>query len=486
MNRLFRLTHIFVLCWVSLFLFGVHTNIGQCGIKEGVGLTASWEPGTDTWLKLPRYATSSGEPFALKPVQASQVYSTSAFNVFLPPRTDTVIGDTWSFDARRMLPFLRQFHPGATVSLSGQQGAYACLRAVSPAYYEIVFQFHADFNLEMPKEIEGLMVENETFTGGLKKSMDKAVAELKQERDILQQSVEDLLQQSVEEFVGLEAAVADAERRQIEEAIAERRKELKVELDTADDLADLKKELAETVASLTKITTALEGLSGDLETRLNELKTTITALEDIVSNLDARLDELKKELTAHFDAKLDEHEKTLTAHFDTRIRELESELIAKIEARLAAFETELSAKFEAELEMLINVITARENTLTERFNALLTAEIAKLKGTQAYNEGLYLKPKQFTGRLLISKDGKEIIAFTLKCPPHEGNATLFVLGDTETVSMPRMELIYPDNIEAKKTNITWTDTITAEQADEILRSKFAARRSQMENPIETR
>ena len=481
MNRLFRLTNIFVLCCVSLFLFGVHTNVGQCGLVERVPLTASWEPGTDTWLKLPRYATASGEPFALKPARASQVYHPSAFNVFLPPRTENVIGDAWSFDARRMLPFLRQFHPGATISLSGQQGAYACLRAVSPEYYEIVFQFHADFNLEMPKEIEGLMVQNETFTG-LTKSVDEAFAELKQEQDILQQSVE-------EEFVGLKAqdlAVAAAERQQIEEAIAGLRKERKVELDTADDLADLKKELAETVASLTKITTSLEGLSGDLETRLNELKTTITALEDIVSNLESRLDELEKTLTTHFDAKLDELEKTLTTHFDARIHELKTELTAKIGSKLDALETELSAKLEAELEMLINAITAREHTLTERFNALLTAEVAKLKGTQAYNEGLYLKPKRFTGRLLISKDAKEIIAFTLKCPPEEGNTTLFVFGETETVSMPRMELIYPDNIEAKKINITWTDTITAEQVDEILRSKFASRMSQTENPIETR
>ena len=482
MNRLFRLTNILVLCCVSLFLFGVHTNVGQCGLK-GVGVTASWEPGTDTWLKLPRYATSSGEPFTLKPAQTSQVYHPSAFNVFLPPRTDNVVGDAWSFDARRMLPFLRQFHPGATVSLSGQQGAYACLRAVSPAYYEIVFQFHADFNLEMPKEIEGLMVENEKFTD-LKKSVDEAFAELKQEQDILQQSV-------AEEVVGLQEklqgeAVAAAERQQIEEEIAGFQKKLKAELDTADDLANLKKELAETVASLTKITTALEGLSGDLETRLNELKTTITALEDIVSNLDSRLDELEQTLTAHFDEKLDELEQTLTAHFDARIHELKTELTAKIASSLDALETELSAKLEEEFNRLINVINARENILTERFNALLTAEVERLRGTQAYDEGIYLKPKQFTGRLLISKDEKNIIGFTLKCPPHEGNATLFVFGDTEKVSMPRMELIYPDNIEAKKIDITWTDTITAEQADEILRSKFAARMSQTEHPIETR
>ena len=327
-----------------------------------------------------------------------------------------------------MLPFLRQFHPGATVSLSGQQGAYACLRAVSPEYYEIVFQFHADFNLEM-REIEGIVVDEI-------KSVDEAIAGLKKAQK--EEAFAELLKAQREEVAGLKT-------------------ELKAEPDPADDLANLKKELAETVASLEKVTASLEGLSEDLETRLNELKTTIAALEDLVSNLDSRLDEL---------------EKTLTAHFDARIQELE---------------TELTANLEAELNALKSVLLTRENTLTQRLEALLTAEVAKLKGTRVYNEGIYLKPKQFRGRLLISKDGTEIKAFTIECPAHDRNATLFVFGDTETVSMPRMELIYPDNnIETKKIDITWTDTITAEQAEEILRSKFASRMSQTENPIETR
>ena len=33
MNRLFRFSHIFVLCCVALFLFGVHTNVGECGLR---------------------------------------------------------------------------------------------------------------------------------------------------------------------------------------------------------------------------------------------------------------------------------------------------------------------------------------------------------------------------------------------------------------------------------------------------------------------
>jgi len=304
-------------------------------------------------------------------------YSDHDFKVFLPPRPDNAaVGDVWAFDVRRMLPFLRQFHPGATVSLSGQQGAYACLRAVSPEYYEIVFQFHADFNLEVEEGFQGDLI------------------------DAVQRELTDEI-----------AAVQRESTHEIGE--------LQRELTDETNLANIEKELAETVA-------ALKGLSRDLETRLNELKATITALEDIVSNLESRLDEL---------------EKTLTTHFDARLRELETELTANLASRLDALETELTEK---------------------------------LKGTQVYNEGIYLKPKQFTGRLLISKDGKKIKAFTIKCPPHEGNATLFVFGDTETVSMPRMEIVLSG---VEETAITWTDAITAEQADAALREKFADRKS---------
>ena len=459
MNRLFRLTNTFVLCCVSLFLFAVHTNVGQCGLKvEAVEVTTYWEPGSETWLKLPRYATSSGsgEPFALKPAHSSQLHPLTTFNAFLPPRTENVVGDVWAFDVRRMLPFLRQFHPGATVSLSGQQGAYACLRAVSPEYYEIVFQFHADFNLEM-QEIEGIMVD------GIK-SVEKAIAELNQEQ--VEEAFAALTKSQDEASAGLQKAVdKQAARLQKEQA----------EPDPPDDLANLKKELAETVAALEKVTASLESSSEDLETRLNELKTTITALEELVSNLDARFDALEKALTAHFDTKLNELEKTLVKNLDARLDELEQEL---------------TAKFDAEFSALEKMLTAQEYTLTQRLEALLTAEVAKLKGTRAYNEGIYLKPKQFRGRLLIRKATgrfmRQIKAFTIECPAHDGNATLFVFGDTETVSMPRMELTSDNNIETKKIDITWTDTITAEQAEEILRSKFASRMSQTENPIETR
>lgn len=455
MNHLLRYTNVLVLCCVSLLLFGLHANVGQSKLVEtATHVAAHWEPGTESWRQLPRNAPQYADLFDLKAASAFQMHSNDVFGVFLPPSSDSVAGDVWAFDVRQMLPFLRQFHPGATVSLSGQQGAYACLRAASSEYYEIVFQFHADFNLEIRRKMEEVMFE-ETI-----EVLEEAIAGLKEGETSM--AIDGLRQEipkvKIEELESLETAI---------ESLNVKLDSANVKLDSADDLANLKKELAETVASLTKVTTTLEGLSGDLETRLNELKTTIAALENLVSNLESRLDEIEKRLTAHFDAKLNELEKKLAKNLD---------------ARLDEFQKTLTTTLVTEFNTLQKMLTLQERTLTQQLNTLLTAEVAKLKGTQAYNEGIYLMPQQFKGRLLISKSGGEVVAFTIKCPAQDENATLFVFGDTETVSMPRMALI-AGNFD--KHNITWTNAITAEEADEALRLKFAARKSHTENALET-
>ncbi len=70
-------------------------------------------------------------------------YSTADFQVFLPPSTVNV-GDVWDLDPKRILPFLRQFHPSAI----GKKGAKACLRAFSSEYADITFRIHALFTLD--------------------------------------------------------------------------------------------------------------------------------------------------------------------------------------------------------------------------------------------------------------------------------------------------------------------------------------------------
>ena len=130
--------NLLVLFCVVVFVFARHAVDAQEESSHSMGdssleVSAYWEPGTDSWLKL--YKNSPyAEFFNLKPAHPAQTWTADGFNVFLPPSEDNLaVGDVWQFDIEDTLPFLRQFHPGATVDLSGRRGAFACLRAVVSA-----------------------------------------------------------------------------------------------------------------------------------------------------------------------------------------------------------------------------------------------------------------------------------------------------------------------------------------------------------------
>lgn len=96
------------------------------------------------------------ELFNSKPAYPLKNYSTTDFQVFLPPSTANV-GDIWELDPKGILPFLCQFHSGATTEITifsrrthRSEGSKACLRAISPNYAEIVFRIHAQFVLDAP------------------------------------------------------------------------------------------------------------------------------------------------------------------------------------------------------------------------------------------------------------------------------------------------------------------------------------------------
>ena len=107
------------------------------------------------------------ELFNPGPAHPLKNYSTADFQIFLSPSTANV-GDVWDLDAEEILPFLRQFHPGATMNLRhGENGAKACLRALSSEYADIVFRIHACFTLDtsigayfMPAQFAGHLVIN--------------------------------------------------------------------------------------------------------------------------------------------------------------------------------------------------------------------------------------------------------------------------------------------------------------------------------------
>ena len=107
---------------------------------------AHWDPIADATYNLHK-EPENAELFDLSPNEPTREYNGEAFNAFLPSSNVTV-GDVWELDMDSVIPFLSQFHQGATGELRhGQKGAFACLRALSPDYADITFRIHAEFTL---------------------------------------------------------------------------------------------------------------------------------------------------------------------------------------------------------------------------------------------------------------------------------------------------------------------------------------------------
>ena len=92
-------------------------------------------------------------------------YSSSIFRAFLPPESVSV-GDLWQIEGEGVLELLRQLNPNPRLDLdinSGDShGLWACLRAYSDKYAEIVFRIHAEFVLNdgrfTPSQFTGHLV----------------------------------------------------------------------------------------------------------------------------------------------------------------------------------------------------------------------------------------------------------------------------------------------------------------------------------------
>ena len=108
---------------------------------------AHWDPISDATYNLHKNSPENAELFDLSPHEPTREYKGEVFNAFLPSSSVTV-GDVWELDLDKVIPFLSQFHPGATGELRhGQKGAFACLRVLSPDYADITFRIHAEFTL---------------------------------------------------------------------------------------------------------------------------------------------------------------------------------------------------------------------------------------------------------------------------------------------------------------------------------------------------
>ena len=75
-------------------------------------------------------------------------YSASVFGAFLPDEAVSV-GTPWQVEAAGALELLRQLHPNPNLDMRGygNPGLWACLRAYTDEFAEIVFRLHAEFKL---------------------------------------------------------------------------------------------------------------------------------------------------------------------------------------------------------------------------------------------------------------------------------------------------------------------------------------------------
>ncbi len=137
---------------------------------ETLQVQAYWDPIADSSLGMPDQSPKHAALFRnLSPVSPSREYEIDAFKTFLP-KGSVPVGHVWKLDTNGVIPFLQQFHPGATgemhinpggegvIEIFGRrivlikvglesEGAFACLRALSQTYAEIVFRIHAEFQL---------------------------------------------------------------------------------------------------------------------------------------------------------------------------------------------------------------------------------------------------------------------------------------------------------------------------------------------------
>jgi hypothetical protein len=116
--------------------------------EPGLEVKAYWEPFAESKYKI---ADTWDELRNLKPASVAKTYPADDFQSILP-EVGTTVGDVWALDGERLLPFLKQFHAGATLKLHhdfvAAPGAFACLRARDERYDEVIFRLHAEIALD--------------------------------------------------------------------------------------------------------------------------------------------------------------------------------------------------------------------------------------------------------------------------------------------------------------------------------------------------
>lgn len=105
----------------------------------------------------------------LRVAAPEKAYSASVFRAFLPNAAVSV-GNVWQIEEAGALELLRQLHPNADLDMRDQEGEngtpglWACLRAYTDEFADILFRIHAEFKLRdgwfTPSQFTGHLIIN--------------------------------------------------------------------------------------------------------------------------------------------------------------------------------------------------------------------------------------------------------------------------------------------------------------------------------------
>ncbi|MCG9126728.1 hypothetical protein JT359_03905 [Candidatus Poribacteria bacterium] len=448
---------------IMLLLLGITINISSAVFKKQnlylleltddseskISLTAHSDFG-DLINESPQYIPLAAL-LSLNPARVSQEYRNKDFHTFIPTEIvdkkektrEVRVGEVWEIDADRLLPFLRQLHPGATVSLSGERGAYAVLKSVTEKQLEILFRFHADFNLSTMSEIEMDKVEH----------FSDKIASIKADAD------QDDISHIEAEVVRRKTSTLHVPLQSGKEELEEKEKEirsLKVELESADEIPDKQK------------TFKLNDLTKELDTRFTALEQKLD--KQLTKFRDSLSTTLQKQLTEQFDTIEKELAKNLTTvlikELNNQITTLEAELAENLTALLKKeLDTKLSEwkqTSDKQLQELTTTITKQEHRLNE-----LSTQLTRLNA-------IYLTPNKFIGRLVINRKTKTVETFSITIPIDDTNGTISYIssGNIVDINIPLMKLTFQnDEIAGYETIFESQDNleaITYQNAESIL------------------
>ena len=152
-----------------VFVLALATGIGARSQEtatipdpEACVLRARWEPLAESKYGL--YGSQElRDLLGAGPSEPALEHPCERFAALLPAE-DVELGEPFALEPERFLPFLRQFHPGATPRPRyGQPGAFGCLIARDAERLKLFYRVHAGFQLApdvfmTPAQFEGRLL----------------------------------------------------------------------------------------------------------------------------------------------------------------------------------------------------------------------------------------------------------------------------------------------------------------------------------------